>query len=119
MGTTTQPSAPGAAPIQSRPGVAAPTPRETAFNLAVWILFTTLWVTFLAFLVFSQGSLDDIWHRLRDFPLILQGVAWLLFLPVTAGLAIWETAWPLVVRLVLIIGLAWVNVYLFFPWRKP
>lgn len=118
MGTTTQPSALGAAPIQSRPGEVAPTRREAAFNVAVWILFTALWVAFLAALVFSQGSVNDIWHRLRDLPPIIQGVAWLLFLPVTAGLAIWETAWPLVVRLVLIVGLAWVNVYLFFPWKR-
>jgi hypothetical protein len=31
---------------------------------------------------------------------------------------IWETTWPLLLRLVLVIGLAWVTVYVFFP-KKP
>jgi hypothetical protein len=96
-----------------------PTVREKAFNIAVWILFTALWVAFFATLLTSQGTLIDLWHQIRDLPLIVQGVLWLLFLPLMAGLAIWEASWPMLVRLVLIVGLAWVNVYLFFPWRNP
>lgn len=95
-----------------------PTAREKAFNIAVWILFTALWLALFAVLLMSQGTLGDVWHQIRDLPLIVQGVLWLLFLPVMAGLAIWEASWPVLVRLVLILGLAWVNVYLFFPWRR-
>src|SRR4051794_2246199 len=119
MTTATPPSSPdvGALSPQDR---AHPTPtrREMAFNIAVWILFTALWVAFFAALLLGQGMLDDTWHRVRELPLIVPGVIALLFLPLAAGFWIWETAWPILVRLVLIAGLAWFNVYLFFPWRR-
>ena len=116
MATTTPPTVPSAAPlgVQRQPS-ASPTARELAFNIAVWILFTAFWVAVFAALVFSQGTLDDTWHKLRALPLIFQGVVWLLLLPLTTGLAIWETPWHVVVRLVLIAGLAGFNIYLFFP----
>jgi hypothetical protein len=41
--------------------------------------------------------------------------AWLLFLPVVAGLWIWETTWPLIVRVVLIVGIAGWNLLVFLP----
>src|SRR5512146_2598049 len=75
----------------------------------LFALFAILWVAFGAGLVWSQGSLDDVWHWIVSLPIVVQGIAWLLFLPVTAGLWIWESAWPLVVRLVLVGGLAWWN----------
>jgi hypothetical protein len=31
------------------------------------------------------------------------------------GLWIWESAWPVIVRLVLVAGIGFWNVYLFFP----
>jgi hypothetical protein len=34
------------------------------------------------------------------------------------GLWIWQTSWPLVLRLVLAGGLAWATLYVFFPWKK-
>ena len=57
-----------------------PTAREKAFNIAVSILFTALWVAFFATLLTSQGTLSDLWYQIRDLPLIVQGVLWLLFL---------------------------------------
>lgn len=66
-------------------------------------------------MVLGPGSLDQTWEWIRGLPLILQGVIWLLFLPVTAGLWVWETTWPLVMRLVVVGGLGFVNLYVFFP----
>lgn len=88
---------------------------EPVFNVGVFLLFGVLWVGFAAALVWSQGSLDQTWQWIRDLPLIPQGVVWLLFLPVVAGLWVWQTTWPLVVRLVVVGGLGLVNLYLFFP----
>jgi hypothetical protein len=93
------------------------TVRERTFNIAVWILFTALWAAFFATLLTSQGTLSDLWHQIRDLPLVVQGVLWLLFLPLMAGGAIWDASWPSVVRLILIVGIAGFNVYLFFPWK--
>lgn len=88
---------------------------ESLFNVGVFLLFALLWAGFTAALVASQGSLDQTWEWIRSLPLIVQGVVWLLFLPVVAGLWIWETTWPLLVRLTLVASMGFVNLYLFFP----
>lgn len=88
---------------------------ETAFNVFVFILFAGLWVGFAYALIAGQESLDATWQWIRSLPLILQGVVWLLFLPVVVGLWIWESAWPVIVRLTLVAGIGLWNVYLFFP----
>jgi hypothetical protein len=47
--------------------------------------------------------------------LLVQIVVWVLFLPVMVGLWVWETSWPLVVRLVVVIGIAGWNLLIFLP----
>lgn len=88
---------------------------EQLFNVTVFVVFALLWVAFAAALILSQGSLDETWKWISGLPLIAQGVMWLLFLPVVAGLWVWETSWPLIWRLVVVGGLGFVNLYLFFP----
>ena len=85
---------------------------------ALFVVFAVLWLGFGAGLVWNQGGLDAAWAWIEGLPLILQGVAWLLFLPVVAALWAWETSWPLVVRLVLVAGLAGWSLMIFFP-RAP
>ena len=77
--------------------------------------FAVFWVVFGVALVWSQGSLDQVWETIRGLPLIVQIGAWLLFLPVMAGLWIWETTWPLLVRVLLIVGIAGWNLLVFLP----
>jgi hypothetical protein len=84
-------------------------------NLGAFAVFALLWAGFAAALIWSQGSLDQTWEWIRGLPLLLQGLVWLLFLPVVAGLWVWETTWPLVMRLVLVGGLGFVNLYVFLP----
>lgn len=88
---------------------------EALFNVSVFVLFAVLWAVFAAALIWNRGSLDQTWAWISGLPLIVQGVVWLLFLPVVAGLWVWETTWPLVMRLVVVGGLGFVNLYLFFP----
>jgi hypothetical protein len=78
-------------------------------------IFAVLWLAFGAALIWSQGSLDQAWATLRSLPLAAQVVIWILFLPLTAGLWVWETAWPLVVRLVVVAGVAGWNLIMFLP----
>ena len=78
-------------------------------------LFALLWLAFAIALVMSQGSVDSAWEWIRSQHVVLQAVVWLLFLPVVAGIWIWETTWPLVLRLVLVIGLAGWNLIIFLP----
>ncbi|HZD57271.1 MAG TPA: hypothetical protein VE136_11135 [Anaerolineales bacterium] len=84
-------------------------------NLLAFAVLTLLWVGFIAALLFNREMLDVAWQSFRGWPLLVQIVVGLLVLPVTLGLWIWETSWPLIVRLILVIGLAWVTGYTFFP----
>lgn len=84
-------------------------------NIGAFVILTILWLVFAAALIFNQALLDSVWVAFRGLPWVVQGVIWLLVLPVTAGLWIWESSWPLWLRLVLVIGLGWVTIYTFFP----
>jgi hypothetical protein len=86
-----------------------------AENGVLFGVFALIWVAFGAGLIWSQGSIDQAWQTIRGLPLIVQAVVWLLFLPVMIGLWIWETTWPLVVRLILVIGIAGWNLLVFLP----
>lgn len=81
----------------------------------LFVLFAILWVAFGIGLIWSQGSIDAAWEAIRSLPLIVQLVVWVLFLPVMAALWIWETTWPMVVRLILVIGIAGWNLLIFLP----
>ena len=84
-------------------------------NIGAFAVLTILWLGFAAALIFNQAILDTAWQMLRGLPFIVQAVIWFLILPVATGLWIWETSWPLWLRLVLVIGLGWVTIYTFFP----
>lgn len=81
----------------------------------LFVLFAVIWVAFGVALIWSQGSLDTAWQAIRSLPLIVQGIVWLLFLPVMLGLWIWETTWPLILRLLLVAGIAGWNLLIFLP----
>jgi hypothetical protein len=81
----------------------------------LFAVFAFIWVAFAAGLIWSQGSIDQAWQTIRGLPLVIQAVVWLLFLPVMIGLWIWETTWPLVVRVILVIGIAGWNLMVFLP----
>jgi len=81
----------------------------------LFLVFAAIWVAFGVALVASQGSLDQVWESIRELPVVLQVVLWVLLLPVMFGLWAWETSWPLVVRLVLVLGVAGWNLLVFLP----
>ncbi len=84
-------------------------------NLSAFGILTVLWIAFGAALLLNQGMLDTTWQMFAGWPLVVQVLVGLLVLPVVAGLWIWETSWPVLLRLVLVAGLAWVTVYTFRP----
>ena len=86
-----------------------------AENGILFAIFAVIWIAFAAGLVFSQGSVDQAWQTVRGLPLIVQIVVWVVLLPVMVGLWAWETTWPLIVRLVLVVGVAGWNLLIFLP----
>jgi hypothetical protein len=89
--------------------------RDRIINIFAFAVLTLSWLGFAAALLFNREMLDTAWQAFRSWPLILQWIVGLLALPVLLGLWIWETSWPILLRLVLELGLAWVTVYTFFP----
>jgi ABC-type amino acid transport system permease subunit len=81
----------------------------------LFAIFAIIWIAFAAGLLASQGTVDQAWEFIRGLPLVLQIVVWVLFLPVMVGLWIWETTWPLMLRLMLVIGVAGWNLIVFLP----
>lgn len=84
-------------------------------GLAAFAVLAALWVAFGVALVVSQGSLDAVWAWLLGLPMALQVAVGLLLLPVVVGLWVWESGWPLALRLPLVAGLAIATLYVFFP----
>jgi hypothetical protein len=81
----------------------------------LFVVFAVIWIAFAAGLIFNQGSVDQAWQAIRDLPLIVQIAVWVLFLPVMIGMWVWETSWPLIVRVVLVLSLAGWNLLMFLP----
>jgi hypothetical protein len=81
----------------------------------LFVVFAIIWVAFGAALVFSQGSIDQVWAAIGSLPWPVQALAWLLLLPVMAGLWVWDSSWPMLVRLTIVIGVAGWSLLIFLP----
>ena len=86
-------------------------------NIGAFAILSILWLGFAVGILFNQSILHTVWQTLRSLPFLIQALVWLLVLPVALGLWIWETSWPLWIRLILVAGLGWGTIYTFFP--KP
>lgn len=81
----------------------------------LFLAFAALWALFGIALVRNRRGLEETWLAIRRRPLIVQGAAWLLALPVLVGLWIWRRPWPIVGRLAVIAGLAGWNLLVMLP----
>ncbi len=99
-------------------GIVVPVTSAIPFLVSSGILlavFAALWAAFGLALVRDRAALDRAWQDVRRRPRIVQGLLWLLFLPVVAGLWTWRRGWPVVTRLVIIAGVAGWNLLIFVP----
>lgn len=86
-----------------------------AFNLLVFVVFAVLWLCFAAALVLAPAELDELWRGYRRQSVVVQALGWLLFMPLTAALFVWERRGQFVLRLVIVLAIAGVNLLMFFP----
>ena len=72
-----------------------PSPRTPAglFAYASFAIMVGGWVAFAVALVASRQTLEDVWTSVRDLPLIVETVVWLLGFPFLIGLVIWQASW--------------------------
>jgi hypothetical protein len=88
---------------------------DLLISIAAFTILTLLWLGFGAALLFDRELLAKAWSLFRRWNILLQLFVALLALPVVLGLWIWQTRWPAWVRFVLVVGLAWMTEYTFFP----
>ena len=63
------------------------------------VVFAILWVGFAVALIWNPKGLDLLWNWVRGLPLALEIIVWVLFLPITVALWIWESSWHILFRL--------------------
>jgi hypothetical protein len=57
---------------------------------------------FAVLLITAPENLDTAWQWIRDLPIILEVVAWVLLLPWMLAYVVWQTSWALWVRIVVV-----------------
>jgi menaquinone-dependent protoporphyrinogen oxidase len=78
--------------------VLASTRRERAL---LWLISVMgMWVVFFG--VLAEGRMGDLWLWIRDLPFVAEAAAWVVFLPLMAGMAVWNSTWPEWFRIVLV-----------------
>ena len=90
-------------------------PLSQLFAYASFAIMAGGWIAFSVALVASPGTLDETWNAVRELPLALEGIAWLLGFPFLVGLAIWQASWDEAVRLLAIALVALAYTYMFVP----
>lgn len=76
------------------------------FVITGYFMVVALWAAFIMALALSTESLHAIWEWFRALDRPFQIAGWIVLLPFAAGLAIWESSWPALVRLTLVLVLA-------------
>jgi hypothetical protein len=59
-----------------------------------------MWGAF--FVLLFADRLDGLWSAIRDLPLLVEVVVWVVFLPWVLGTAVWTSSWPVGLRVLLI-----------------
>lgn len=88
---------------------------DLLIGMIAFTVLTLLWFGFGAALLLNRELLDKAWRLFRSWNVLIQLFAALFVLPVVLGLWIWQTRWPAWLRLFLVVGLAWMTEYTFFP----
>ncbi|HSN78482.1 MAG TPA: hypothetical protein VL334_25720 [Anaerolineae bacterium] len=81
--------------------------RDTFWNAAVpramsiyaGLVFALLWVGLAVALVVNPAWLEAAWNGVQGLPWLPRIALWVLFLPIMVGLWIWQSAWPIPIRL--------------------
>ena len=95
-----------------------PAGRPRAAGLAWFAAMVAGWVAFYVLMAGSEPRLADLHDRVRELPLLLEGLVWLAFFPYVVALTIWDSGWSEPVRFALVTSCAVAWSLMFYPWRK-
>ena len=88
---------------------------DLLISMIAFTVLTLFWGGFGAALLLNRDLLDKAWRLFRSWNILPQFFVALFVLPVVMGLWIWQTRWPAWLCLLLVVGLAWMTEYTFFP----
>ncbi|MDR9450915.1 MAG: hypothetical protein RI637_06845 [Acidimicrobiia bacterium] len=81
---------------------------EWILTLYANVTFLVLWVGLAVALIVDQEWLDRLWLWLQDLPRVLEILVWVVFLPITVTLWIWQSSWSTLGRVAGFTGMiAW------------
>jgi hypothetical protein len=69
------------------------------------VIFALLWVGFAVALAVNREWLDLLWNWVRALPVVAQIIVWVLFLPITVGLWVWESSWSVLGNVLALAGI--------------
>ena len=69
------------------------------------VILAILWIGFAVALGVNREWLDLLWNWLRALPTVVEIIVWVLFLPITVLLWVWESSWSTLVRLLAYAGI--------------
>jgi hypothetical protein len=92
--------------------------RRTVGGYVWFALMLGGWTVFFVLLVFAQSTVGELWRELRDLPIVVEGLVWLLLFPFVLATAVWESSWDEWLRLLLVSMFALVWSALFFPRKR-
>ena len=75
-------------------------------GVTAYFAVVAMWSAFVLALAISPETLDSIWEWFRSLERAYQVTGWIVFMPFTAGLAVWASSWALGVKFLLIGALA-------------
>ena len=81
----------------------------------LFAVFAAGWVACFAALALRPELLVEAWQSLGAAPIAAQAAAWLLFLPLTAGVWVSQTDWPPLVSAGVMAGIAGWNLLVLRP----
>jgi hypothetical protein len=84
----------------------------------LFAIFALLWAAVGLAIVLNPTGLSEVWQQIGALPIVVQLILWLLFLPVMAGVWVWQTDWPEFARIAIVVGLAAFTLLVMRPTRK-
>jgi hypothetical protein len=70
-----------------------------ALSIYAILVFVLLWAGLAVTLVVNPAWLEAVWNNVQGLPWLPRIAVWLLLLPIMVGLWIWQSPWPVLIRL--------------------
>lgn len=94
-----------------------PVRRASAASGGWFVWMVGLWVTF--FVLLNAGRLDEVAAWIRDLPIVLELLAWLVLFPWVLATAVWTSSWSEGLRMTLVVLFAIGWILISIPRPKP